>query len=482
MYKKIFILIFLLLIVCLFNVYSVQAEDLAQRLSGKILLQTEGNGEAWYVNPLNLQRIYLKDGAAAYKLMRELGLGITDANLSKIPVGIESRFKDTDTDSDGLSNQLEEGLKTDPNIQDTDDDGYNDYTEITGSYNPLGSGKLSYDSKLIGSLRGRILLQVESKGEAWYLNPGDGKRYYMKDGDAAYQIMRYLSLGITDDDLSKISIANSDYIADDTDSSPDYNCQENEDCSQTCVGCEDGKQSCVFEMDISSCKDCFSDLMCNDGYKCKADTCVKWECDDYADCHDNNPATKDICTNYKCSHTPVTQCINNDFYCPASCTATNDNDCGGSKCSTGIIDCGAASSVNDCYINAARNCCPAKLVSSAEIDLFGMLVSSKTNREIKGIENERCVEYGYIVDSHVDLTDAARQEALANGTTEEELDQGMAETNQMTQKQIGTDSTCRYPLEYFISNLEEEKSGNFTDSSDRTEKYQCTGSLYEIEY
>ena len=36
------------------------------------------------------------------------------------------------------------------------------------------------------NLNGKILLQVESKGEAWYVNPKDGKRYYMANGDQAF--------------------------------------------------------------------------------------------------------------------------------------------------------------------------------------------------------------------------------------------------------------------------------------------------------
>lgn len=32
------------------------------------------------------------------------------------------------------------------------------------------------------NMKGRILLQVESHGEAWYVNPKDEKRYYMADG------------------------------------------------------------------------------------------------------------------------------------------------------------------------------------------------------------------------------------------------------------------------------------------------------------
>ena len=187
----------------------VQAETFAERVRGRILLQVQSWGEAWYVNPTNSQRIYLRDGDVAYSLMRGLGLGITNANLGKIPVGIESRFADLDTDGDGLSDTLEGALGTNPNLSDTDRDGYNDGSEVKGGYDPLTSGKLSYDSSLVGKMKGKILLQVESRGEAWYVSPVDGKRYYMKDGEAAYQIMRFLSLGITNADLNLISLDNS---------------------------------------------------------------------------------------------------------------------------------------------------------------------------------------------------------------------------------------------------------------------------------
>lgn len=178
---------------------------LSNRLRGRILLQVENNGEAWYVKPDTGRRIYMKDGDVAYDMMRNLGLGITNADLEKIPVGIEDRFECADNDGDGLCNKLEEGLGTDPNDSDSDDDGHDDGTEVKGNYNPLGSGSMQYSSTMVNNLRGKILLQVESRGEAWYINPEDGKRYYMPDGPSAYQIMRYLSLGITNNDLSQIS-------------------------------------------------------------------------------------------------------------------------------------------------------------------------------------------------------------------------------------------------------------------------------------
>lgn len=178
---------------------------LIDRVRGRILLQVQKNGEAWYVNPKDDKRFYLKDGNTAYDLMRKDGLGISNADLSKIPVGLEDRFSDTDTDGDGLADKLEQGLGTDLSKVDTDGDGIKDRDEILAGSNPLSVGVLSSDNLLVGRLRGRIVLQVQSRGEAWYIDPADGKRYYMKDGEAAYQIMRFRSLGITDSDLSKIA-------------------------------------------------------------------------------------------------------------------------------------------------------------------------------------------------------------------------------------------------------------------------------------
>jgi len=130
------------------------AADLAARLKGKILLQVEGVGEAWYLNPADGKRYYMKDGTTAYQMMRSFGLGITNADLAKIP---------------------QEGEE-------------NNYPSF------------------VNKLKGKILLQVESVGEAWYINPKTGYRHYMKDGAAAYNLMRYYSLGITNKDLEKIPI------------------------------------------------------------------------------------------------------------------------------------------------------------------------------------------------------------------------------------------------------------------------------------
>ena len=139
-------------------------QSLADPLSGRILLQVESYGRAWYVHPVDGTRYYLKDGATAYEIMRTLGLGIANADLEKIPT-------------------------------------------------TTGQAK---DARLVSRVAGRILLQVEERGEAWYVRPENGLRYYLKDGQAAYDMMRDFSLGITNDDLRTIPMNTTQIVHDTT--------------------------------------------------------------------------------------------------------------------------------------------------------------------------------------------------------------------------------------------------------------------------
>jgi hypothetical protein len=62
------------------------------------------------------------------------------------------------------------------------------------------------DNGLSKKMSGNILLQVENHGEAWYVNPKNSKKYYMANGDEAYNIMRDLGVGITNKNLERIKI------------------------------------------------------------------------------------------------------------------------------------------------------------------------------------------------------------------------------------------------------------------------------------
>ncbi|MEK9165764.1 MAG: hypothetical protein AAB525_02805 [Patescibacteria group bacterium] len=153
---------------------STSALGSPSKLKGKILLQVESKGEAWYVSPTDGKRYSMGRPNDAFNLMRNLGVGITKNNINKIQIANEG-LGGQDSDGDGLSNAVEDSIGTDKNNMDSDGDGYGDKDEIINGYNPKGTGKLPIDNNFTKQQLGKILLQVENKGEAWYINPNDNK-------------------------------------------------------------------------------------------------------------------------------------------------------------------------------------------------------------------------------------------------------------------------------------------------------------------
>lgn len=147
-YLSIFFLIFLLL-----PIFKTTAQSLSTKLSGRILLDVERNGEAWYVYPENNKRYYLGRPHDAFAIMRELGLGISEIDFQKI-------------------------ASADMEVE----------------------GNLELAKKLAG----KIILQIEKNGEAWYVNPLTFKKHYLGRPDDAFAIMRELGLGINRKDLALI--------------------------------------------------------------------------------------------------------------------------------------------------------------------------------------------------------------------------------------------------------------------------------------
>jgi hypothetical protein len=123
--------------------------SVASDVSGLIVLDVENNGESWYVNPVDLRRYYLGRPDDAYEIMRSLGLGISNADLNRF-------------DSDLALRQR---------------------------------------------LAGRIILQVEDVGQAYYVHPHTLERHYLGRAADAFNIMSSLGLGISSVDLARISIA-----------------------------------------------------------------------------------------------------------------------------------------------------------------------------------------------------------------------------------------------------------------------------------
>ena len=56
------------------------------------------------------------------------------------------------------------------------------------------------------NFKGRILLRVETSGEAYYVNPADNRLYYLGRPTDAFALMRRFGLGINNQDLDKITV------------------------------------------------------------------------------------------------------------------------------------------------------------------------------------------------------------------------------------------------------------------------------------
>jgi hypothetical protein len=123
--------------------------NLASRLKGRILLQVEKSGEAWYVNPNDQKKYFLSSPEQALTIMTKFGLGTTHEFLTSNPI-------------------------------------------------------------LPSQVLGKILIDTEDLGRAYYIYPVDQRAYYLGRPADAYTVIKNLGLGITNKDIRKITIGEID--------------------------------------------------------------------------------------------------------------------------------------------------------------------------------------------------------------------------------------------------------------------------------
>lgn len=119
----------------------------SSRLNGRILLQVQDKGQAWYVNPVDGKRYSLGQPQDAYNVMRRLALGVSNSDFAAI------------------------------------------------ENNPSAWKRLA----------GRILLKTQDDGRAYYFDPTNYLLYYLGRPQDAFNVMRTRGLGITNSDLDKIN-------------------------------------------------------------------------------------------------------------------------------------------------------------------------------------------------------------------------------------------------------------------------------------
>ena len=140
-------ILFLILIFAFLPLSPGFAAGLTSRLGGKILLEVQERGQAWYVDPLSQTRAFLGRPADALRVMRGFGLGVSEADFN------------------------------------------------------------SFAGTAPARLKGRILLRVQAHGEAYWVNPDNLKLVYLGRPTDALSVMREYGLGITDTDLAQIAVS-----------------------------------------------------------------------------------------------------------------------------------------------------------------------------------------------------------------------------------------------------------------------------------
>lgn len=143
---------------------KITNSSLYSNLKGRIILNVDSSGEAYYIHPQKQEMHFLSRPIVAFYVMREQGVGITNKDLEKIPVA----------------------------------DNY------CPAYMQNCDKPYSYNAQFTNQQKGKIFIQVEESGEAWYVNPVSSKRYYLGRPIDAFNVMRNLGLGISDKNFNSL--------------------------------------------------------------------------------------------------------------------------------------------------------------------------------------------------------------------------------------------------------------------------------------
>ena len=81
---------------------------------------------------------------------------------------------------------------------------------------------------------------------------------------------------------------------------------------------------------------------------------------------------------------------------------------------------------------------------------------------VKYNSDYKCIYYEKIIDHSVDFSEETKQQALAQGTTQEEIDQQLQKANESAKEAIGMEKTCKFNTNDLTDLLNKWSQGKFS--------------------
>ncbi len=183
---------------------SLTSNSLVEQLQGRFIMRTESRGQLYYLHPNKKEIYFLQNKDDFFKLLKEEGRGIDNDLLNKIPIDF-SNMQGIDSDSDGLADLWEEAIATNSNLADTDNDGFDDLDELKNGFSPLTKDEsMNYNTEFANSLSGFLLLQVDGRGQVWYINPNKNKRLLLANLDDSLLVIEGIALGVSEENYQRL--------------------------------------------------------------------------------------------------------------------------------------------------------------------------------------------------------------------------------------------------------------------------------------
>ena len=137
------------------SVSFAKAQPILVRYSGKVVVQAEDKTKTWYIDPIKKEKYSLNNAKDALVIMQNLGIGISnkDINRIKLPTSKYSNWK---------------------------------------------------DYIFAKNISGRIFVQVQDKGQAWYIDSINYRKYYLGTADNALKVLKSLSIKAKVSDINQI--------------------------------------------------------------------------------------------------------------------------------------------------------------------------------------------------------------------------------------------------------------------------------------